>query len=138
MYYFWILNNKLDLNQETRFIIIIIFLGILAVTTSVSRIWWKKFLDKKVYLFLRLSCQSSRRFTSIFGSTSLRFSSIVGQVLSCVAASIFSDAKKTNYTTANDWVACGLYCKHIFTIVSDDRKWCLYYKCFISLCLSLG
>jgi len=32
----------------------------------------------------------------------------------------------------------GLYYKHIFTIVSDDRKWRLYYKCFISLCLSLG
>ncbi len=33
---------------------------------------------------------------------------------------------------------CGLYYKHIFTILSDNCKWCLYYKCFISLCLSLG
>jgi hypothetical protein len=34
--------------------------------------------------------------------------------------------------------SCGLYYKHILTIVSDDRKWRLYYKCFICLCLSLG
>ncbi len=25
----------------------------------------------------------------------------------------------------------GLYYKHILTSVSDDRKWCLYYKCVI-------
>jgi len=24
---------------------------------------------------------------------------------------------------------CGLYYKHILTIVSDDCKWCQYYKC---------
>ncbi len=24
---------------------------------------------------------------------------------------------------------CGLYYKHILTIISDDRKWHLYYKC---------
>ncbi len=24
---------------------------------------------------------------------------------------------------------CGLYYKNILTILSDDRKWCLYYKC---------
>jgi len=26
-------------------------------------------------------------------------------------------------------IICGLYYKHILMIVSDDRKWCLYYKC---------
>ncbi len=26
---------------------------------------------------------------------------------------------------------CGLYYKHILTIISDDRKWHLYYKCVI-------
>jgi len=27
----------------------------------------------------------------------------------------------------------GLYYKHILTIVSDDRKWCQYYKCTINV-----
>jgi hypothetical protein len=35
-------------------------------------------------------------------------------------------------------VPSGLYYKHIFMIVSDNRKRRLYYKCFISLNLSLG
>ncbi len=26
-------------------------------------------------------------------------------------------------------IICGLYYKHILTIVSDDHKWSLYYKC---------
>ncbi len=40
------------------------------------------------------------------------------------------------YTKADLWsnkndvtlMASGLYYKHILMIVSDDRKWCLYYK----------
>ncbi len=32
---------------------------------------------------------------------------------------------------------CGLYYKHILTIVSDNHKWRLYYKCFISALASV-
>ncbi len=32
----------------------------------------------------------------------------------------------------------GLYYKNILTIVSDDRKWCLYYKCFMCPSLRLS
>ncbi len=32
----------------------------------------------------------------------------------------------------------GLYYKNIFTIVSDDRKWRLYYKCSFTLALALA
>ncbi len=30
-------------------------------------------------------------------------------------------------------IFCGLYYKHILTIVSDDRKWRQYYKCTINV-----
>ncbi len=33
---------------------------------------------------------------------------------------------------------CGLYYENILTIVSDDHKLRLYYKCFISPSLRLG
>ncbi len=36
------------------------------------------------------------------------------------------------------WINCGLYYKKIVTIMSDDSKWSLYYKCSISPTLSLS
>jgi hypothetical protein len=35
-------------------------------------------------------------------------------------------------------IICGLYYKNNLTIVSDDRKWRLYYKCSFTLVLALA
>ncbi len=36
-----------------------------------------------------------------------------------------------------EYAFCDLYYKHIMTIISDDRKWCLYYKWVIALALAI-
>jgi hypothetical protein len=42
---------------------------------------------------------------------------------------IFKWKKISDFTNIADLVVSGLYYKHILTIVSDDRKWSLYYEC---------
>jgi hypothetical protein len=68
------------------------------------------------------------------------------------SSSVFSMMSKHSltWTSVNSFVhfflpkkyqllfTCGLYYKHILTILSDDHKWCLYYKCFISFALALA
>jgi len=41
----------------------------------------------------------------------------------------YSNVYSTGHWKTLAKIICGLYYKHILTIVSDDHKWSLYYKC---------